>query len=272
MPGKRRLTFQLTPLLDLLLIVMFAQYMEVQQTAASSENEIEERASELEQRKSRLTAEFEARRLELERQYAKQNESLATTRQRYSEQFQSVIDQQQQAGNALAKALNLPGTLVEEVLQLRSANSNGDADRLEAAAAQLQQVLKSRGSELLRFLIRFDEMQKHVSVWEIHIQESGQVLFTDNEQTTFHSFETVDEFVTRSFESSKSFSEPKPLVIVLVTYGDCQKRFRDRATAGMPLLVERLRRDAGNTRWFDFSLMGFRPQGPIITSRPNGQP
>ena len=31
---QRRLTFQLAPLVDLLLIVIFAQYMEVQQSAA----------------------------------------------------------------------------------------------------------------------------------------------------------------------------------------------------------------------------------------------
>jgi hypothetical protein len=33
----------------------------------------------------------------------------------------------------------------------------------------------------------------------------------------------------------------------------------------MPLLIEKLRRDAGNTRWFDFSLMGFRPAGPLFS-------
>jgi hypothetical protein len=32
----------------------------------------------------------------------------------------------------------------------------------------------------------------------------------------------------------------------------------------MQPLIEQLRKDAGNTRWFDFSLMGFRPQGPLL--------
>ena len=46
MLSRKKLTFQLTPLLDLLLIVIFAQYMEVQHTSAQAEQEIERRADE----------------------------------------------------------------------------------------------------------------------------------------------------------------------------------------------------------------------------------
>ena len=38
---QRRLTFQLAPLVDLLLIVIFAQYMEVQQSAADGRAELD---------------------------------------------------------------------------------------------------------------------------------------------------------------------------------------------------------------------------------------
>jgi hypothetical protein len=82
------------------------------------------------------------------------------------------------------------------------------------------------------------------------------------------SFGTVEEFVSRAFEVSKAFTEPKPLVIILLTHGDTQAGQRRRAVDGMPLLVAKLRRDAGNTRWFDFSLMGFRPAGPLFSQKP----
>ena len=255
---RRRLTFQLTPLLDLLLIVIFAQYMEVQQKAESAQDE-------LQQQKTALAEEFNARRDELENTYAAKSGQLSETRERYSEHYESILHQHQQAGSALAEALNLPGTVMEEILRLKTDGKLADASQLQAAAEQLKQILPSRGEELFQFMLRYDEMQKHVSLWELHIQDNGQAQFSDGERTQVVSFATVDEFVSRSFEASKTFTEPKPLVIILLTHGDTQAGLRRRATDGMPLLVEQLRRDAGNTRWFDFSLMGFRPSGPLFT-------
>ncbi len=261
---RRRLTFQLTPLLDLLLIVIFAQYMEVQDRAESAQDQLQRQQVELQLQRESLQQEFDRRRAELEATLEDDSTELQETRRRYSEQFQSILDQHQQAGNALAKAMNLPGTAMEQVLKLRTAGQADDADRMEAAVQRLSTVLQARGSELMRFVIRFDEMQKHVSLWEIHVQDNGQVRFQDGEQAHDVSFESTNEFVTRAFEASKAFTEPKPLVIILLTYGDAQGRYRSYATDGMPMLVEQLRRDSGNTRWFDFSLMGFRPNGPLF--------
>lgn len=265
MKTRKRMTFQLTPLLDLLLIVIFAQYMEVQQKAESAQ-------TELAQQKTQFSEEYNRRRDELEQSYADKTGQLSATREQYSEHYESILKQHQQAGSALAKALNLPGNVLEEVLKLRTAGKPADASQLEAAAAQLKQMLPSRGEELFRFMVRYDEMEKHVSVWELHLGNNGQALFSDGDRSELVSFTTVEEFVTRSFQVSKSFSEPKPLVIILLTYGDTQAGLRRRATDGMPLLVEQLRRDAGNTRWFDFSLMGFRPEGPLFKGTAPAQP
>lgn len=261
MKTRRRMTFQLTPLLDLLLIVIFAQYMEVQQKAESAQSEVE-------QQKVRLADEYNVRRDELEQRYAAQTKNLSAMRERYSAHYESILKQHQQAGSALASALNLPGKLMEQVLRLRTDGRTADAGNLEAAVKRMQDLLSVRDSEMLQFILRYDEMRKHVSVWEIHLQDSGQAAFSDGEQTQTVAFRTVEEFVSRLFQSSKAFTEPKPLVIILLTHGDTQAGLRRRATDGMPLLVEQLRRDAGNTRWFDFSLMGFRPDGPLFGKLP----
>lgn len=257
MKPRKRMTFQLTPLLDLLLIVIFAQYMEVQQKAESGQDQ-------LEQQKTQISEEYNRRRDELEKSYADKTGQLSATREQYSQHYESILKQHEQAGSALAKNLNLPGTVVEEVLKLRTAGQAADANQLQAAAEQLKKLIPDRGEELFRFMVRYSEMEKHVSVWELHLGNNGQALFSDGDRQELVSFATVDEFVSRAFEISKSFSEPKPLVIILQTYGDTQAGLRRRATDGMPLLVEQLRRDAGNTRWFDFSLMGFRPTGPLL--------
>lgn len=259
MKTRRRLTFQLTPLLDLLLIVIFAQYMEVSQTARTGQQEVE-------QERAALTEEFNQRRDELESLYANQTGQLSQTRDRFSENYKSILKQHQQAGSTIAEALNLPGAVMEQILKMRTDGRTKDAKELEAAAEQLSKLMPARGEELFRFMLRYDEMEKHVSIWELHLQDNGKALFSDGERQRTVSFTTVDEFVSRAFEASKGFSEPKPLVIILLSHGDTQAGLRRRATDGMPLLVERLRRDASNTRWFDFSLMGFRPGGSLFQS------
>ncbi|MEZ6130724.1 MAG: hypothetical protein R3C59_18725 [Planctomycetaceae bacterium] len=261
---RRRMTFQLTPLLDLLLIVIFAQYMEVRQTAESAQGQLQEQKQQLVDEFSAREAELAATKAELDRELANQKMGLAETRQRYSDQFESIVKQHQQVGQALATAFNLPGAVMEEVLKLKTDGRSTDASNLEKAVERLKRILPERGTEMLQFVLKYDEMQKHVSVWELHLQDNGQAMFSDGEQSATVVFGTTDEFVDRLFQASKAFTEPKPLVIVLLTYGDAQAVQRRRAVEGMPLLVEKLRRDSGNTRWFDFSLMGFRPEGPLF--------
>ena len=74
------------------------------------------------------------------------------------------------------------------------------------------------------------------------------------------------DLATRLFESSKSFTEPKTLIVVLLTWSDAQAVARRRAADAMPLLMEQLRRDASGTRWYDFSIIGYRAQGSLFNS------
>ncbi|MFN9973032.1 MAG: hypothetical protein ACK58T_24410, partial [Phycisphaerae bacterium] len=58
--------------------------------------------------------------------------------------------------------------------------------------------------------------------------------------------------------------EPRTLVLIALTYGDTQAGQRRRATDAMPELIRMLRKDSGDIRWYDFSLMGYRPQGGLF--------
>ncbi len=252
---KRRLAMQLTPLLDLLLIVMFSQYIE------NRHRNVALQAS--------LTAQeqaIEVRRLQLEVDVAEQKKSLEQLAKTYDERFQSVINQHHQVGSILAESLNLPGNVMAEVLKLRTSGSAEDADRLQGASQRLQELMQARGEEVFRFITRVDEMQKHVTIWEIYVQENGQAFITDSQQSFTTDFSGDAELASRLFESSKSFSEPKTLVVVLLTWGDAQAGARRRATDAMPLLMEQLRRDAAGTRWYDFSIVGYRAQGSLFNA------
>ncbi|MCH2211852.1 MAG: hypothetical protein MK110_11150 [Fuerstiella sp.] len=255
----RRLTFQLTPLLDLLLIVIFAQYMEVQQAAQSGESRIDDQMAQMEK-------EYRQRRQELESTHASSIKALEAGRRRDLEQLQSIIDQHQQAGIVLSETFDLPARMMDEVLRLQVTGRSGDADRVFQAANHLKKLLNSRSSELFRFVVGYDEMRKHVSVWELHLLDNGQALFTDGAVAQRFSFESSDEFASQCFEASNAFEEPRPLTLILMTYADTQAGFRRSAVNGLPVAVQKLRDGAGGTRWYDYSLIGFRPDGPVIHS------
>jgi uncharacterized coiled-coil protein SlyX len=265
MLSRRRLTLQLTPLLDLLLIVMFIQYIENRNRSVAAEENFSAQKVELETLRSQLQQEAEQRQAALEQKFAKQRQTVDELRQVYDARFRSIIDQHHQIGSLLAEALNLPGATMTEILKLRTSSSPEDAQRLTEATEHLRELMKSRGDEIFRFLIKVDEMQKHVSIWEVHVQDNGQALISDGQQSSVSEFGSEADFSVRLFEASKSFADPKTQVIILLTWGDAQGGVRRKAIDGMPLLTEQLRRDSAGIRWYDFSIVGFRVEGPILS-------
>jgi len=265
MLSRRRLTLQLTPLLDLLLIVMFIQYIENRNRSVAAEETFSAQKTELENIRAQLHQESEQRQAVLEAQFAKQREAVDELRQAYDDRFRSIIDQHHQIGSLLAESLNLPGATMAEVLKLRTSGSPEDAQRLTDATENLRELVKSRGEEIFRFLIKVDEMQKHVSIWEVHVQDNGQALISDGQQSFVSDFNSETEFSVRLFEASKAFADPKTQVIILFTWGDAQGGARRKAIDGMPLLTDQLRRDSAGIRWYDFSIVGFRVEGPILS-------
>lgn len=249
MMTRRRLTLQLTPLLDLLLIVMFSQYIENRHRNDMAQQELESERTALKSELQKVQDEVRQRRADLD------------------ERFNSIIEQHHQVGSLLAESLNLPGAAMAEVLKLRTAGATDDAARLEEASGRLRTMMDGRGEEVFRFFLKVDEMQKHVSIWEVHIQQNGQAMITDGDQSFAADFATEPEFASRMFEHSKSFADPRTLVILLLTWGDAEGGKRARATDGMSTLTELLRKDAQSTRWFDFSIVGFRANGPIFSEK-----
>ena len=141
---RRRLSLQLTPLLDLLLIVIFAQYMEVQQNTQASQRDL-----------------------------AQQRAELASASEQYQQRLASLQTVQDQAGDRLAAALDLPGSVLNQVTRWRQSEQPEDAERLRQAGARIQQQLAARGAELCGFVIRDDAMRKHVSFWELYCARKG---------------------------------------------------------------------------------------------------
>ena len=122
--GRRRFHLQLTPLLDLLLIVIFAQYLDVQQQARRQSVEVEQQASA---RERQLTQRYAALESNLERErksLAQEREALSSREQeaarrveQISQQLEDVLEQQRRAADVVAELFNVPQELIDETLK-----------------------------------------------------------------------------------------------------------------------------------------------------------
>ena len=247
MISRRRLSLQLTPLLDLLLIVMFSQYIENRSRSALA-------AQELQAERDTMQAEL-----------ASQKQRMDSLKATYDSRYQSLLQQHSDAGSLLAHALNLPRAALDEVLRLRDRDQAADAERLEQAVTRLRTELDRSGEDVFRFFIRVDEMQKHVTMWEIHLQENGKCLLQDGSRWALLDFASDIELAQKLFEASKSFADPHSLVLMLVTWGDAQLGDQQKTRKAVAELKLKLERDASGRHLYDYVILGFRPAGPVIS-------
>ena len=160
--------------------------------------------------------------------------------------------------------LDLPAAALAEVLKLRNDNRPADADRLQQALTTLRSQLDQNPDALFRFFIRFDEMQKHVSLWEIHLQQNGKCRLQDGQQSLEVEFSSETELADKLFEASKSLEDPHSLVLLLVTWGDAQLGAQQKTRRAVTSLRDLLKRDSENRQIYDYVVLGFRPTGPVI--------
>jgi hypothetical protein len=261
MIARRRLTFQLIPLLDLLLIVVFAQYLE---SRVNSEQQAVEAATT----QDLLSAQLD----EAVRQMLALKEQLAEL-----EQQTQVAERRGGEADRFRAQRDLIGELVTELFRL----PDGSLSSLMTAAgpgpsradfAQLQSRLKSlaggSSDRVVEHLLTFGEMRKRVDLWGLYLQDNGTILLTAGDKRMSFRAESADEFAGRLFEAYKALPEPKSLVLLLVSYGDAKFQPLKAILDGLPGGMDRIRIDLGGRSRLDYAVLGYRPQ----PSAPSRQP
>lgn len=254
----RKLTFQLIPLLDLLLIVVFAQYLEgrireerqaeatATQTALLS-RQLDEALRQLLALREKMTA-LEARA------------QLADVQ---SAELDRLRVQRDMIGELISEMFRVPAGMLEQLVRQRSAAGPGPSrDDLQQLLARWQSLQNGPADRLVEHLLTFGEMRKRMDIWELYLQENGDCMFqVGNRRLTFRG-ETPEAFATRLFEAYKTLPEPKSLVLVLLSYGDAKFHLRKAAFDGLPVALERIRQDGGQHSRFDYAILGYRPSPP----------
>lgn len=273
----RRLTFQLTPLLDLLLIVIFAQYMDVRETAEITESQIEQRAEaaqdellETREALARLEALHRREQLRNEQQMARleeqlrsQTDSMQELQVQQSEQSETldrVLQQRETVGNVIAELFRIPEELVQQLLKpgapSEAPRTPEEVDRLRE---QFRELADKRGSEVIKHLLAHEELRKRSDIWEIYVQENGNVMLRTGNGTRELRAESAKTFEDRLFDIYKSLPQPKSLVIILLSYGDAKAVWREAAIRGTRDAAERMRADAGGRTRFEYAILGYLP-------------
>ena len=250
---RRRLTMQLTPLLDLLLIVIFAQFMDVREREATTIDEAQlavERSVQAETDLAELQSTHQ-RAVDALEQAASIVTRLRTEKKELSnqqQQLQSELDrsvaQQRVLGELVTELFNLPDSVIAEVLTPEGAtNPAASAEQREFLEARFRELSLQNAGRMIRHLLSFEEMRKRCDLWELHIDNTGWfTLRAGSEERGFRAT-SPREFSDQFYSSYKSLPESKSLVVIMLSYGDARADVREAAIQGLPRVTDRMRED-----------------------------
>lgn len=252
MTPARKLTFQLASLLDLLLIVMFAQYLEVQ-TVAQNQTE-------------RVEAERQASATDLEalqRQLADVQRQLSQFEEQQRAADKAEHSSREQLGRLFGELFRIPETAIQKIAQRRGQDEAGlSPAEIASLRKEFQSLATARGDQVVDHLLTFLEMKKRFDVWEVYLQENGALVVTaGSHQKRLQTgiVETPEQFSDELFKLYKSFPQTKSVVLILVSYGDSRFAERLAVVKGLPMVAERMRADSNGAARFEYAVLGYRP-------------
>jgi hypothetical protein len=255
---SRRFTFQLIPLLDLLLIVVFAQYLEGRVQAERDAVDAAARQNVLSRELDEALRQLIALR---ERMQALQDQAQQAEAQ--SVELDRLRIQRDLIGDLVGEMFRLPADALDQLLQRRSAAGPGpSADDLAQLKSRLKALAGGSGEQVVEHLLTFGELRKRVDVWELYLQENGEFLLQAGPQRFAFRAETADGFATRLFEAYKTLPESKSMVLLLMSYGDARFKPLKAALDGLPTALLRIRQDAGGRSRCEYAVLGYRPTPP----------
>jgi len=290
MISRRRLTFQLTPLLDLLLIVIFAQFMDTQETTARIEQRAEQQVEQAEQkaekyselsnqalRKINTLSEQNERAVrdavqtkqaavELDQRMRNMQQASEKQKQELSEQLKVTREQRDLVGELVQELFQLPDSIIDPLLKSKADPESEKAkEEIERIKKQLQELAGGKAEDVVKHFLTYDELTKRSDIWELYLTENGVFRLKIGDQTTDFRADSAETFVDRFFAIYKTVPQPKSLVIILFSYGDAKASTRFAATQGLPLISERMRADSSGRTRYEYAVMGFAPEKPEAT-------
>lgn len=245
-PAPRRLTFQLVSLFDLLMIVIFAQYMDVQQDVRTQTEESQAAIA-------RSQAEVERVRRQLELDNATFRKEVRAREVQLQEELRQSRADIVRVGELVAAMFDLPEAFLNQMLKSRSP---AEAARLRAT---LKVMTAQHGGEVVRQILTLAELQKRCDVWDVQIDDQNVVTFIAGKTNSRFRASNGPQFAAELMKAYKTLPQPKSMVIILLSWSDADLRSRNAAITGLELAIEKLRLDTDRRTRFESAVLGFIP-------------
>lgn len=270
--SRRRISLQLTPLLDLLLIVIFAQFLDVQNKTAGVETALSRTQSATTlaiDAQNRERSRLETLLAELQAALQNSQEMLDAAQAEASRSKQEQSTAENLVGQLQAQQQLIAGflrSLFENTsARLKDENSAENLQFLDDLTAQIarnetQRLAQSSPEKIIRHVLTYEEVIKRTDLWDVHVTSQNLIVLQTPDRKTEFRATTPQEFSNQVFAFYKSLSQPKGLVIILYSYGDARADVRYAVEQGIPLVAERMRADAGNLTRFEYANLGFQAQ------------
>ena len=265
---KRRFVIQLTPLLDLLIILIFALLLGLRHQARTQEirarSVVTDAVPGLSDRSDPVVALVERHR-KVERdleQALSENQRLMSrdedSQRQLSEEVAWAMQQQERFGDLVSELFQVPDETIKKALNTNSiAGEIRSESEIQSLRKKFRELAAKRREAVVRHLLTFDEMRKRCDIWDLVI--SGRKnQFELNVGGTVKTFaaETREEFDDKLFRAYKTLESPKDLVIVLLSYyPDARFGPIKIAVSQLPLSVERMASDRGGKTQFQFLVL-----------------
>jgi len=276
MASPRKLSLQLTPLLDMLLIIVFAQYLEVrehQQVKATEQQAALVDLAETRARLKALLAEEELLRLQMESERGRREaaESDVLSEQQKLKLSQSSLEkalaQQQVLARLMSEIFQIPAREVDRLLaSARVPALEQSPAEMSRVKEQFQELSQQRRGKMIEYLLTYDEIRKRCDVWEMHIDANSVATLTAGDRTTRIRIPTlanddvdINQFNAEVYHWYRSLPQPKSLVIILMTYDRASRiAVMESIRKGLPVLLARMHADHSGQVRFEYADLGFR--------------
>lgn len=247
---RRRLTLQITPILDMLLIVLFMQFLDIKERAAALETQASTSAASV---------------VEMEAQVKDAQAHVAAAQQ----ETDQVREQHEVIATMLGDVFRLtPAETQAFVKVMRAPSLNGPSP---AAEAQLKALASGSPEPILQHLLTYDEIRKRCDVWELFIDEKDVAhldtgdrvrvfrVHLDSESQDAH----IDRFSEELETAYRSLPQPKHLVILQLTYDrNTLLTLTEGIADALPKVFDRMNSASGGVTRFEYADMGVRRVSP----------
>lgn len=252
----RRFHLQLTPLLDLLLIVIFAQYLAVQQEAVQQSEAVSEELTAGRQKLADVRAQLQEKQQALSNRDAELDRRAKTI----DDQLEDVVSQQRRAANLMAELFDIPAALVEQALKpLPPAAPPRTEAQIERLRQRFNKLAQLKGTEVIEYILSYDELRKRADVWTLRIAANGEITLNAGDQIQSFRAANQQEFIEELLQRYRTLPQPKGLVVIMVSYGDARADVRQAVLRGLPTAIDRMQDDQLGRTQFEYAVLGFIP-------------